>query len=414
MVSGGEHTFVIWKPELDLPRPRARLQRPAVYFTVHLSLSSDILTSSKNDRLLYLDSLEPLPANVLEALQFTPSLTGTTVYLPENRLTKVAPTTTRGQDDVKPIRGASKRAFPIVPALFTRIRYSGLADSAVASLHLETSQVITGSLLIKEVKLSSPEARVESLNPQAWPMQSFAGDETVLLFKLVKSTLAAKDTPSSITVRINATVTQDESQTDITVNWQTTVDLSQPTPKPTYTWSRPLSASTIRPPARPSFQGDSKAGPLDMPQASSPSDSGITFHIWTTSIIPLRLDFKIYVQCINRSDRTRRFAIVVLEPKKRSMQIQASSSTGKHHDLVAKVFDSPLQAQQPPDVLDLNPDVRIGPVAPGASYETELKFWAATTGVLDLGILRIVDLDTRQTVDVRDLPDVVVLDPSAP
>ena len=39
-----------------------------------------------------------------------------------------------------------------------------------------------------------------------------------------------------------------------------------------------------------------------------------------------------------------------------------------------------------------------------------MKFRAMTTGVLDLGIIRIVDLETRLTVDVKELPDVVAFE----
>lgn len=407
-----ELTYIIWKPQVDLTRPRTRLQRPAVYFTASLSISAEAMSATQRDGKIYLKSLEPLSVNVLEPLQSSPSLSETTAYLSEMRITKVAPTTSRPQDGIKPVRGASKRAFPIVPALFTRVRYTSISDAITASLHLETSQVITGVVAIKTIQLESPETDIKPLNSVVCPLETQGGDETVLLYRLAKSTSSTNHGPSSVAVHIEATVQQDEAEIPINLHWKTQVDLSQTNAKPTYKWSRPLSASTIRPPARPSIHGDSKAGPLELARAVEVDEIGVTFNIWTRSIIPSRIDFKLFIQCINRSERPRRFAIVVVEPKKRSMQIQASSQSGKP-DVITDTFDAPTQTQRPPHVFDLNPDVRIGPVPPGASYETELKFWATTTGVLDLGILRIVDLDTRQTVDVRDLPDVVVLDPKA-
>ena len=72
-------------------------------------------------------------------------------------------------------------------------------------------------------------------------------------------------------------------------------------------------------------------------------------------------------------------------------------STSEDTNLIASIFNAPpLERQKPPDVLDLNPDVRIGPLPPGACYETELRFRAMTTGVLELGAVRIVDVDSRQ------------------
>jgi hypothetical protein len=61
-------------------------------------------------------------------------------------------------------------------------------------------------------------------------------------------------------------------------------------------------------------------------------------------------------------------------------------------------------------MLVVNPDLRIGPLPSGATFETDLVFRALDTGVLELGPLHIVDLDLRQTVDVVDMPDVIIAD----
>lgn len=406
LVSHGGATYVTWKPVLHLSRPRARLQRPAVYFTVHLTVSAEALISIRQYRKDFLTSLEPLPANVLEALQFDPSLGSSKIYLSETRITKVAPATDRMLDDIKPVRGASKRAFPIVPALFTKIRYSAVSDAVVASLHLETSQVVTGIVLIKNVSFDFPSANVESLNTLELPKESLAGDETVLLYKLTRIAETATAATSTVSVQIDAAVLPEEGpQTALDLHWQAQVDLSQTPAKSSYKWSRPLSVSGGQPPARPSTS-------FDAAQQPTFGEHGITFNFWAPSTMPPRKDFKINVQCINQSNRSRRFAMVVVQPKKMPTKSQENLDTNDN-DIIANIFNAPpVERQKPPDVFDINPDVRIGPLLPGACYETELKFWAATTGVLELGFVRIVDLDTRQTVDVKDLPDVVVLDPS--
>lgn len=41
---------------------------------------------------------------------------------------------------------------------------------------------------------------------------------------------------------------------------------------------------------------------------------------------------------------------------------------------------------------------------------TELKFIALAPGVLGLDALRFVDLGTQDTLDVRDLPDIVAVE----
>ena len=413
IVSIGEHTFVLWKAILHLQRPRARLQRPAIYFTAHLTLNSTALSSFTQPQNGLLKSFEPLPANVLEPLRFDPALSESNIYLSETRITKVAPSATRLQEDVKPVRGASKRAFPIVPAMLTRIRYTALPDAVVASLHLETTQLINGTLEIKDVAFDAPDARVESLCPLDGPKGSRPGDEMVLLYKLKAFSEGTRPMPAAIFVKVEASVSMEHgSHTNLEIRWQAQVDLSQTWTKPTYKWSRPLSGSKL--PVRPSSEGTVRLPSIDASQAGAGGDGGITFNFTAAPTVIREKDFMLDVQCINRSARSRRFALVVLQPKRTHAKQRQSQENSVDTNLIASIFNAPsLEPQRAPDVLDLNPDVRIGPIPPGACFESQMKFRALTTGVLDIGVIRIVDLDTRQTVDVRELPDIISLE-SAP
>ena len=408
VISTEDCTYVIWKAILHLSHPRARLQRPAVYFTAGLTISAEALSATRKGQGDYLQSFEPLPANVLEPLHFDPSLSGSGIYLTETSITKISPATARKQDEVKPVRGASKRAFPILPALFTRIRYSALPDSVVASLHLETSQVIAGDVLIKNVSLDLPSIQVEKLTSIECPKETHAGDEIVLLYRLPPPSGGIATDPAKISVQINASALLDQdSQTELNIRWQAPVDLSQTTIKPTYKWSRPLSASSQQQTSRQSLQAPSRPTSMEAAQKSLTADTGITFNFTAAPTTTQYEEFKLCVQCINRSTRARRFALVVLQPKRTRPKSQETSNA-EDTNLIANIFNAPLLEQpKAPDVLDLNPDVRIGPLPPGATYETQMKFRAVTTGVLDLGVIRIVDVDTRQTVDVRELPDVI-------
>jgi hypothetical protein len=411
IVSVREHTYVLWKANLHLQRPRARLQRPAIYFTAHLTLNATSLSSFAQPQNGLLKSFEPLPANVLEPLRFDPALSESNIYLSENRITKVAPSATRLQEDVKPVRGASKRAFPIVPAMFTRIRYTALPDAVVASLHLETTQLINGTLEIKEVALDAPDARVESLCPLDSPKGSRAGDEMVLLYKLKAFSEGARPAPAAIFVKIEASVSMEHrSHTKLEIRWQAQVDLSQTWTKPTYKWSRPLSGSKQLQ-VRPSSEGTVRLPSIDASQAAAGGDGGITFNFTAAPTLICDEDFKLDVQCINRSARSRRFALVVLQPKRTHGKQRKSHENSEDTNLIAGIFRAPpLERQRAPEVLDLNPDVRIGPLPPGACFEAQMKFRALATGVLDIGVIRVVDLDTRQTVDVRELPDIISLE----
>ncbi|KAK3725056.1 hypothetical protein LTR37_000566 [Vermiconidia calcicola] len=408
IVSAGKHTYVIWKPVLQLSRPRAKLQRPAIYFTAHLTISNDALNTLRQRSREYLKSFEPLPGNVLEPLRFDPAFGDSNIYLSETRITKVAPATGKADSDVKPIRGASKRAFPVVPALFTKIRYSALPDAVVASLHIEVSQLVTGSIKVKRASVEVPNAETEILCPLDGPREMRASDEVVLLYKLTRPIDKATANSSSAAVNIQATVSLDQdSHVELDISWQAKVDLSQTAVKPIYKWSRPLSGTSQQ---RASLQDAER--PTSVGGGSLIAEIGITFN-FTAPLSARRNDeFRLEVQCINRSSRPRRFALVLLQPKRATMAAKRdSSSLTENTSLIASIFNAPpLEQQHTPDVLDLNPDVRIGPLRPGDCFETQMKFRALRTGVLDLGVVRIVDLDTRQTVDVRELPDVVAID----
>lgn len=49
-------------------------------------------------------------------------------------------------------------------------------------------------------------------------------------------------------------------------------------------------------------------------------------------------------------------------------------------------------------------------LVPGACYTADIKFIALTAGVLSVEGLRIIDLATNETTDIRDLPAIVATD----
>lgn len=407
----GEQTYIIWKPTLHIPRPRARLQRPAVYFTASLNLTSSALNGTKNDRGDFLKSFEPLPGNVLEPLQFDSALGGSTVHLPEDMITKVMPTSATVRNELKPIRRATKRAFPIGPALYTRIRYFTLPDAVIASLHLEASHLVYGSVTVDDVFLDVNGTAARHLTSSTDSQGLLAGDETVRLYKLVPQSQVSPTTPYPLSVRIRATVKIDRgSSVGLEVSWQTHVDLTKAALKPNYKWSRPLSGSQLQPPSRPSMHAGSRPSSSDLERKSKTAETGMLFSFTMRTMVRKSEEFGLEVHCHNRSGRTRRFALVVLHLIRHHTDKAEKVSSLENTDLIASIFNAPpLARTTAPDVLDLNPDVRIGPLPAGAVFETQMKFRAVASGPLDLGVIRIVDLDTRQTVDVREMPDVIAL-----
>jgi len=48
-------------------------------------------------------------------------------------------------------------------------------------------------------------------------------------------------------------------------------------------------------------------------------------------------------------------------------------------------------------------------LSPGSCYTADLKFLALAAGVLSVESIRVVDLVTNETVDIRDLPSIVAV-----
>ncbi|KAK0947268.1 hypothetical protein LTR29_001223 [Friedmanniomyces endolithicus] len=438
VLAAGDQTYVIWTTRLDLTRPRTRLQRPAIYFTATLSLRADHGADLGKQGRDYLEPFESLPRNVLESLNSTLDLTGTQVFLSENRIAKIAPKPVRREETIRPIRGATKRAFPTMPALFTRVKYTTVPGAVIAALNLETSQVITGTISVQQVdvKASGFDVRttdavaqdnalrgaqseadtamkgIQCLTDASLPMHLKAGDESILLYHLPRakqSTLST--TTTALDFRLSATVKLEEgSHTELDMSWQSQQEPQQPARETSYTWSQPLSSPEPKD-VRLSGQAlPATIPPSDPPLLSRPSGKGVTFFFTAPETTHQYDDFNLRIQCINHSTRSRRFAIMPVRSKHSSLAAHYLSIPDDA-DLVAGIFNAPpLQRPKPDETLCHTPHVKIGPVKPGASFDVAIELRAKRTGVLDLGTFTIEDLDTRQTVDVVDLPDVIALE----
>lgn len=407
----GEQTYTFWSVELPIPRPKARLQRPAVYFTASISLTRDALNGSRAAAKVMLESFEALQANVLESLNFDPAMRQATVHLPEDRLVKVVPTS--GRDSTKTIRGVTKRAYPLLPALYTKNRYTTLQDAVLASLHLEASQLLPDTVTLEDVVFNVENAEVQRVTAQDEQKALAGGNEIVYLFRLLPDAAPPSKSNSAVTIKLSASVAIEQgNHAKVEMRWQSHVDFSQALVKPAYKWSRPLSASILQPPsARVSLQAAprSRSPSRERSPIRSSGETGILFNFKAGAEAVRGENVRVAVHCVNCSDRPRRFALVMVPQKRQHARGRQRDSTLELADRVAKIFEAPvLERSQPPAILDRNADVRIGPLPPGAVYETSLSFTPTVAGHVDLGILRIVDLDTRQTIDVRGLPDINV------
>ncbi|KAK3067266.1 hypothetical protein LTR53_015965 [Teratosphaeriaceae sp. CCFEE 6253] len=410
VVVGGDQTYVIWRLALDRARPMTRLQKPAIYFTANLSIHDPPSTAADRLENDYLTPFQPLSRNVLDSLNVAPDFKDKEVYLPEDRLTKVTPKPVRKEDTVRPIRGATKRAFPTMPALYTRIRYDAMQDTIIASLHLEASQAIKGQVSVEEVTFKLPvlqsaaedpvvedearrgvarsdaaKARVQCLTEPLLPLKLSAGDESVLLYSLPRG---ADSAGSNALLRIRATAELEEegAPVGLDISWQSLIEPPQPKAQPVHAWSPPSIASLDkRTPGQPAAYSASASAP---PKPQNGGD-GVTFFFTAPATTSKYDDFLLSIKCINRSTKTRSFVVLPIQKKPSARAGEPSFPAG---------------------TFCHTPRVRISSVPPGADYDTAMELRAMGTGVLRLGTLRIEDQETRQTVDVVDLPDIVAFE----
>ena len=60
------------------------------------------------------------------------------------------------------------------------------------------------------------------------------------------------------------------------------------------------------------------------------------------------------------------------------------------------------------EVVCMSTEARIGPLAPSACFEVELKFMALKVGIVTVEAVRVSDLGTQEHVDITDLPTIHV------
>ncbi|KAF7594121.1 hypothetical protein BBP40_010120 [Aspergillus hancockii] len=67
-------------------------------------------------------------------------------------------------------------------------------------------------------------------------------------------------------------------------------------------------------------------------------------------------------------------------------------------------------AGQEADLVCLSTDLRVGPLLPGTCFATEIKLLPLTVGALHLEAVRLVEVNTNETIDIKDLPDILSFD----
>ena len=208
---------------------------------------------------------------------------------------------------------------------------------------------------------------------------------------------------ASVTIEATASLDQD-SRVDIETQWQAQVDMSHSHTPTSYKWSRPLSTGGAA-----HRRMISQASSRPSMQEVSNREGEIIFTFTAPPTTRQGSEVEIQVQCLNKSNRSRRFAIVTAQRRSSAVSVKPRferRANSNDTTAISAAHDTPGEHT----VFTLTPDVRIGPLTAGACFETSLRYRTTSAGVLDFGTIRVIDLESRQTLDVAELPEVISLE----
>jgi hypothetical protein len=391
--------------------------------------------------------------DTLQAFSDDPAMGGIKPRLSALRVSHVAPATQMAKELMRPLKNISRRSIKVYPAMNARVRYSRpnstpTSPSVIVSLDVDITPFTNCEVTLKKAEVKIIGGTVEDLNEVSGmilPITSLPQDDITFLYRLEPDDFDATNKSQIRTLEISVLATANLSencQPELSMFWTTSLDFTPPVNpgfgNPTQPIQRPhrpaqlsiggsalettptvSSLAVSRPDALPSIDVTTR-------HQRNPSipDFGVTMTFTgppSSSPIYPGVPFAWSIFIVNRSDRPRKLALMVIPKRRRTeARITRPPSTGyrggrrdpKVADAV--VDENIVYAMQRNSAIDsteivcLSTDTRVGPLAPSACYEVELKFMALKVGIVGVEAVRVVDLATQEHVDIKDLPTILV------
>ncbi|KAF2131595.1 hypothetical protein P153DRAFT_286183 [Dothidotthia symphoricarpi CBS 119687] len=432
------HAYAIWKVEVFISRPQGRFHTPSVYFRPAASLKPTEGTKKDIQDDEYLPSRAPTALNLLQAFDNDPALTGIHPRLSAMRISKIAPTTPVTRELTRPIRNGQRPVYRVVPALIWRVRYSKIHTSLddlslMAALDLEIPQFSTYNAKVKKIDLTLRGGDAESLADHGSATTAHKpGDQLTYLYK-IQPDRASDGTPSLgskghyLTMVVEADVfISEDCRPSIAIEWKAMVEFA--------TEQDPNMLKAAHRLSNPTMQAPKILGPDSLPTPDTQNQAGdalknainVTLTVSGPPRVPVGEIFHWNVFIVNRSDKARKLAILVMPKRRRDVEKRKSQlstspviglGTAKKELLTSAVVDeNVVYAQQKSartemaELVCLTTDIRLGQLSPGSCYTADLKFLALSSGVLSVESVRIIDLATNETADIHNLPSVVAVE----
>jgi TRAPP trafficking subunit Trs65 len=404
-----QHIYIFWRVTIPIGRPRARLQKLAIFFTPTAVLKpfpiSGAFAPETADE--YLSSGTPLSMNILAALSNDAKLGK--AYLSSSRFARQPSSDKQAQQHQhlnRPIRSGPRKLFRAAPPLLWRIRFlrfPALAekDTILACFDTEITSFANCPVSIDKINLMLSSGYAEPVGVEL-PVLGNPGEQMTLIYKLLppsdfsnRFTLVESNMSNdplanrTLTVTLSASVLMSEECTaKVKIKWKTALEMPA---------SRPGSRSdnyngnmTGQPTAWSGAQGPrfgeslALAGRVyDVPDFGPAISHGVSLSITAPDKVHVGQLFRWEVLVINRSDQLQRFAIVPIPKRKPVVDMNfirpesSGSNTGRGpagtgtkkapSSLAAPWVDENAlfstqkgATMEASDLICLSPDVRVG------------------------------------------------------
>lgn len=336
----------------------------------------------------YLPSRVPRAMNLLQSFESDPALAGVHPRLSALRINKIAPTAPVTKELVRPIRTGQRRLFRTLSALVWRMRYSKthapVGDaSLLASLDLEVTNVSGpgSSVTFDNIELEIEHGSVQPISRQSFPTSAHKPGDQITYIYTIKPDLSLDRLPGQeghiVLLKMKATVSlANAARPQLDIQWKTAVDFTADHSPSLVKAAHRLSNPALQQPVLPNpdalpqdvqSKGSDGAGP-------KPINVVLTFLGPPTVHVGETFEWEVFI--VNRSDKVRKLALIVLSKRKRDMEkhkAHPSSSSlksqrGEKKDQIAcAVMDENIvyakqksARAEPAELVCLTTDVRVG------------------------------------------------------
>ncbi len=345
-------------------------------------------------------------------------------------------------------------SLPVVPILSMKLRSTkaaGINDTLISTLDIEPSDLFiihNLKVIVKSINVNLIGGDVKQFSHSQLPISIGTGDAASFLYYLsnndflpqqlssnsISEEYNSRNRPVKIKVDVIPLISaenENEFENDsslnslgptVSISWSTTTDfgiIAPPTNSSLKTSSHRHSNPNVPPRLASSLsilkhlKSSMSSLTFNVPRSSSTKNvlTKLALSFSGTTTVKIGETFKWKIFAINKLNSARKLSLYI-QPKDQFEKILpkiTESNLPVIDNLMLKNIykNSSLPL---PGIICLGNDIRIGPLGPFSSYETEITLLALNVGTFSLEGVRVIDLASGDSFDCGRLLEVVVRD----